>query len=278
MKKILTLILILFFSVLSVQAKKTDNSINFYGKKYRLLYSTKDAEFGGYLNEYFKNAETYNSWSEMISVHHFPNAYSPIDQIKQFKEFLGKLNCPSALTFDDKKNSAMIDFIMINSHHVPIVLEFNIFKYKKSAKCGSEALQYSKRYAAYSEFELEYAKKDIERHRNKAVKRIKKFRIPDIVTDEMDLCNLDNEKGKTVENKSIKISDNASQESEKQDIQTQSNTAEISDETINGKDTENCEIITIETQTKITKPGLHHRFDKIKKLAQRIREKENTNE
>ena len=38
------------------------------------------------------------------------------------------------------------------------------------------------------------------------------------------------------------------------------------------------EIITIETQTKITKPGLHHRFDKIKKLAQRIREKENTNE
>lgn len=38
------------------------------------------------------------------------------------------------------------------------------------------------------------------------------------------------------------------------------------------------EIITIETQTKITKPGLHHRFDKIKKLAERIREKENANE
>ncbi len=38
------------------------------------------------------------------------------------------------------------------------------------------------------------------------------------------------------------------------------------------------EIISIETQTKITKPGLHHRFDKIKKLAERIREKENNNE
>lgn len=38
------------------------------------------------------------------------------------------------------------------------------------------------------------------------------------------------------------------------------------------------EIITIETQTKITKPGLHHRFDKIKKLAERIREKEKQNE
>ena len=34
------------------------------------------------------------------------------------------------------------------------------------------------------------------------------------------------------------------------------------------------EIITIETETKITKSGLHHRFDKIKKLAQKIREKD----
>ena len=34
------------------------------------------------------------------------------------------------------------------------------------------------------------------------------------------------------------------------------------------------EIISLETNTPITKPGLHHRFDKIKKLAQKIRELE----
>ena len=38
------------------------------------------------------------------------------------------------------------------------------------------------------------------------------------------------------------------------------------------------EIISLETDQKITKPGLHHRFDKIKKLAQRIREKEHIND
>ena len=38
------------------------------------------------------------------------------------------------------------------------------------------------------------------------------------------------------------------------------------------------EIISLETNNKITKPGLHHRFDKIKKLAERIREKEKNNE
>ena len=38
------------------------------------------------------------------------------------------------------------------------------------------------------------------------------------------------------------------------------------------------EIISLETDQKITKPGLHHRFDKIKKLAQKIREKEIEND
>ena len=38
------------------------------------------------------------------------------------------------------------------------------------------------------------------------------------------------------------------------------------------------EIITIETGKAITKPGLHHRFNKIKKLAQKIREKEEQND
>lgn len=38
------------------------------------------------------------------------------------------------------------------------------------------------------------------------------------------------------------------------------------------------EIITLETNTPITKPGLHHRFNKIKKLAQKLREMEDKNE
>ena len=38
------------------------------------------------------------------------------------------------------------------------------------------------------------------------------------------------------------------------------------------------EIISLETNQKITKPGLHHRFDKIKKLAQKLKELECKNE
>ncbi len=38
------------------------------------------------------------------------------------------------------------------------------------------------------------------------------------------------------------------------------------------------EIISLETNQKITKPGLHHRFDKIKKLAQKLKELEDKHE
>lgn len=38
------------------------------------------------------------------------------------------------------------------------------------------------------------------------------------------------------------------------------------------------EIISLETNTTITKPGLHHRFNKIKKLAQKIKELEEKND
>ena len=124
----------------------------------------------------------------MIAIHHFPNAYSPIDRIKDFKDYLSSMNVPSSLTFDDKKNTAMIDFIMITNNHMPIVLEFNIFKYEKSKKCGSVAVQYVKRYSATTTMQIEEIKKDFEKNRKHLIKQIKRFNIPQIVTTDIDKC------------------------------------------------------------------------------------------
>ena len=100
---------------------KKDYTLNFNGETFHLMYSVKNKDFGGYLNEYYKTGETYNVWSELVAVHHFPNAYSPIDRIKDFKDYLGSINVPSALTFDDKKNTAMIDFIIIADKKLPVI-------------------------------------------------------------------------------------------------------------------------------------------------------------
>jgi hypothetical protein len=165
-----------------------DYSLNFNGDKYYLLYSAKNKEFGGYINEYFKNGETYNIWSEMIAVHHFPNAYSPVDRIKDFKDYLGSIHVPSSLTFDDKKNTAAIDFILIAEKNMPVVMEFNVFKYEKSKKCGSIAVQYAKRYSATTTLQIEQIKSDFEKNRMKLVKKVQKLNIPEVLDENIDKC------------------------------------------------------------------------------------------
>ena len=186
MKKLLLSIFIFVFSMQFCLAK--EHVLNFNGSKYTLLYSAKNKDFGGYINEYFKPRETYNTWSEMIAVHHFPNAYSPIDRIKDFKNYLGSMNVPSALTFDDKKNTAMIDFIMIADQHMPIVMEFNIFKYEKSKKCGSIAVQYAKRYSATTSLQIEQIKADFEKNRKRLIKQVQKLNIPEVIDEDIDKC------------------------------------------------------------------------------------------
>ena len=190
MKKIFVLIILVMLNINVVFAGKTDKdySINFNGNKFHLLYSVKNKDFGGYLNEYYKKGDTYNIWTELVAVHHFPNAYSPIDRIKDFKDYLGSMRIPSSLTFDDKNNTAMIDFIMISDHSMPVVVEFNIFKYEKSKKCGSVAIQYAKRYTATTTMQIEAIKKDIEHNRKKLIKKVKNLNIPEVITKDIDKC------------------------------------------------------------------------------------------
>ena len=190
MKKIFLAIFMFVFSIQLVNAAniKKDYSLLFNKERFHLLYSTKNPDFGGYLNEYYKKGETYNIWSEMVAVHHFPNAYSPIDRIKDFKDYLASMKIPSSLTFDDKRNSAIIDFIVITDNQMPIVLEFNVFKYEKSKKCGSVALQYVKRYAATTTMQIEEIKKDFEKNRKSIINKVRVHKIPAIVTEDIDKC------------------------------------------------------------------------------------------
>ena len=190
MKKIFVLLILILLNINIVLAERNDKnySIRFNGTKFNLLYSVKNKDFGGYLNEYYKKGDTYNIWSELVAVHHFPNAYSPIDRIRDFKAYLGSMHVPSSLTFDDKKNTAMIDFIMISDHTMPVVIEFNVFKYEKSKKCGSIAIQYARRYTATTTLQIESIKKAIEKNRKNLISKVKKLEIPELITKDIDKC------------------------------------------------------------------------------------------
>ena len=190
MKKILSIFFVLILTAQLTLAKSEDKnySLKFNGEKFNLLYSVKNEEFGGYLNEYYKTGETYNIWSELVAIHHFPNAYSPIDRISEFKSYLSNMKVPSELTFDDKKNTAIIDFVMVADKQMPVVLEYNIFKYQKSKKCGTVAIQYARRYAATTTMQVEAVKRDFAKNRKKMISKVKNYGIPEIITKDIDKC------------------------------------------------------------------------------------------
>lgn len=256
MKKILAIFVIFIMSVTSVSAKKADDnySINLNGQKYTLLYSKKDKEHNGYLNEYFKQRETYNNWSEMVGIHHFPNAYSPIDQVRLFREYLGSLNCPSALSYDEKKNTAIIDFVMISEHRIPVVLEFNIFKFQKSNECGSVALQYARRYTAVTAFEVEAVKEQFEKDRKVMLKKVKTLKVPAVVSKDIDKCEFKLADEPSEENKLEKSVNIAPKEEKLQEtpseevVNVQDKTEEVVEET--SATEEKTDSVTEEVNTK----------------------------
>ena len=240
-----------------------DFTLRFNKNTYHLLYSIKNNETCGYLNEYYKLGETYNIWSEMVAVHHFPNAYSPIDRIKDFKDYLSSMRVPSSLTFDDKKNSAMIDFVLITNNKIPAILEFNIFKYEKSNKTGSLAIQYTKRYSATNTLEVEQIKKEFERDRKTLINKVKHYNIPAVVSQNIDKCissdsvKTDSLKNATQKEDEIISSDNGkinviSTDSDKDNINTcndltttdnEQNSTEENDISINNTETDETSVI-----------------------------------
>ena len=100
------------------------------------------------------------------------------------------MNCPNAIKIDEKNNFALMDFILIDGKKLPIILEFNVFKFEKQQECGTIAMQYVKRYSVYSTKQVEKIKKDFNKLRPKMLKKVEEFEIPDIVKQNIDEIKL----------------------------------------------------------------------------------------
>ena len=186
--------LVLLLTAGFVYAKSNKNAmpvIKFDKAKYTLAYSAKSDETGGYLNEYYKANQTYASWNELIGVHHYPRAYYPIEHAEEFAEYLNSNDVMANLETNEQENSALLYFVVTDRSKLPIIMEFNVFKYEKSPVCGTVGLQYAKRYRLNSTLEIEKIKKEIVKSGLYYIKMLSKTSIPDIVT-------LDIDKGKYV--------------------------------------------------------------------------------
>lgn len=182
---VLTIITLCFVTVGgSAIAKQASDmpTIKFKGNDYTLLYSAKSQELGSYVNEYYKPRESYASWSELVGIHHYPEAFYPIKHAVLFQAYLDKLGYSNILDSDDENNSAVLDFVVINKEKLPIIVEYNVFKYEKSHDCGTSAFQYAKRIRVNSPLELKDVLDTINSERKRVVRCIKKTSIPDLIT------------------------------------------------------------------------------------------------
>lgn len=186
MKKFLIIFILVVIGFQPALAKdKKIKPFKFDGKKFELLFSKKTDD--NYINEYYKELETYNNWTEMLALHQFTNAESPIVQVKELKKYLDENGCKNNMQIDYLHNKAIIEFVIESKKKTPIIIEYNIFKYKMT-KNGVLASQYAKRYVARNAFEQEFADKDIEKNQKKIVKKIMKTKYPELITQEIDKC------------------------------------------------------------------------------------------
>ena len=80
----------------------------------------------------------------------------------------------------------MLYFLIIDKTRLPILVEFNVFKYGKSPVCGTVALQYAKRYRLNNPLEIEKTKRAIVKSGLKYIKKLNKMEIPDVITLDME--------------------------------------------------------------------------------------------
>lgn len=189
MKKFIVVLFILLLSVnisYSKSAKNEMPAVKFSGTQYSLYYSAKSKELGGYMNEYYKKNQGYTTWNELIGVYHYPDAFYPIELAKDFKIFLDESGVSNNLTYDDKNNTATLDFVVMNDKRLPIIMEFNIFKYQKSPICGSTGMQYAKRYYVANALEVSKFKHEFAKNRKKYLKKMGKAKIPDLISKDVE--------------------------------------------------------------------------------------------
>ena len=87
---------------------------------------------------------------------------------------------------DEDNNAALVYFAVMEKRNLPIIIEFDVFKFVKSPVCGTLGLQYAKRYLLNSPLEINKVHKEITKSGLKYINKISKFDVPDVINIDID--------------------------------------------------------------------------------------------
>ena len=188
MKRVIFLIICITILIMPARAEIKCTKmpvIKFNKSEFSLYYSAKTADPDSYINEYYKKGQTYSTWNELMALHHYPDEDSPSDQAKMFKNYLTEKGIMSELEiFDD--DTAVLSFFAMNSKRIPILLEYNVFRFTEYSGGGTLGIQYAKRFRLNNALEAEKIKREYKKSWKKYVKKINKIEIPELYTIKID--------------------------------------------------------------------------------------------
>lgn len=145
MKKIIALLFLSVFSVagmLTANAAVTQSKITIDGVPYEMKYSTCTEETSTCLNEYYKEGESGDNWSELFTVVYSKN-------INDFKQFSGNLKstAPSARYVLRQSDFDILTFNIPYEKNGKKYIEQNVAKVTKASDGeGTVSMQYAKRH------------------------------------------------------------------------------------------------------------------------------------
>ncbi len=184
MKKIVITLFICILAIGSVFAKtNSSKTIKFDNQIFTLKFSDYSKATKSYINEYYKGNENGDKWTDLIGIYHIKNYSKPFNYAKDLAAGASKQSPLDAqVMYNEKENTAIVNFILVGDTGKYKYLEQNIFKIEKvKGQSGVIAIQFAHKYPLNNKEEADKFKEQLPDKQAKWLMEIDKLSIPNIV-------------------------------------------------------------------------------------------------
>lgn len=139
MKKILYTAVIFLFTNLCVNAE----NLTFLKENYELQYAHKNAQ--NYINEYVRPSQNLKNWTNIITVHYFPETKSPEKYVNAMTSLIlsGKSNMYMIKAMPEYN---LISFSIVSMKNDKGYIEYNVLKAEPAKEGGIKVIQFAHKY------------------------------------------------------------------------------------------------------------------------------------
>ena len=184
MKKIVIILFICILTIGSVFAQTNGSkTIKFDNQIFTLKFSDYSKATKSYINEYYKGNENGDKWTDLIGIYHIKSYSKPFNYAKDLAAGASKQSPLDAqVMYNEKGNTAIVNFILVGDTGKSKYLEQNIFKIEKvKSQSGVMAIQFAHKYPLNNKEEADKFKEQLPYNQTKWLNEINNIEIPKLV-------------------------------------------------------------------------------------------------